>query len=148
MKKNLIRAIATQLQNTFCPTGEGGGVDPTCGKGETGAGDGRTFASYQGRSLEIDSHRGGSLVSGSSLKRALDEAGISGISEGNSVVASVGLKRVGRALLEKGWKAEYHQVKDGNDVISLRKGDYVATVTQEGPLRAAVMVSKKSDKGA
>jgi hypothetical protein len=30
--ERLVKAIAAQLQNAFCATGQGGGVDPSCGK--------------------------------------------------------------------------------------------------------------------
>lgn len=30
MMNELVRAIAVLLRNSFCPTGDGGGVDPTC----------------------------------------------------------------------------------------------------------------------
>ena len=34
--KNGHRTEVTQVGNAFCPTGKGGGVDPTCGKGGKG----------------------------------------------------------------------------------------------------------------
>ena len=58
MNKKLVAKIAEQLQqNSFCPTGPGGGVDPSCGKDENGKKDGlgnhvREDGGYSGQGLK------------------------------------------------------------------------------------------------